>query len=192
MTKKQEKSELRRFFRDERKALSESYRFEAGLRAIPHLLKCFGAFDIKATEDVIVAGYAAYGCEIDCHPALAILGKLGFRTALPRIASPEAGLTFHLYDEKTPLIPNALGIAEPDGVSPLVTPTVILCPALAVDGKGGRLGQGGGYYDRTLAVSSALCIGFIFSAQFSQAGIPTEPHDIPLDAVICENFYKFF
>jgi 5-formyltetrahydrofolate cyclo-ligase len=61
---------------------------------------------------------------------------------------------------------------------------------VAWDAQGGRLGYGGGYYDRTLeglrARGPVLAIGFAFNAQQAEA-LPLEPTDQPLDMIVTED-----
>ena len=66
-------------------------------------------------------------------------------------------------------------------------PQLILVPGLAFSPNGHRLGRGGGFYDRLLAGRgrAAWKVGICFPMQVHPA-IPHEPHDIILDAVICE------
>ena len=63
---------------------------------------------------------------------------------------------------------------------------------LAWDRTGGRLGQGGGHYDRTLETLSSH--GAIFALGLAYAGqevaeVPLEPHDQKLDAILTETGY---
>lgn len=55
---------------------------------------------------------------------------------------------------------------------------------------GGRLGYGGGFYDRTLELlrgkRPTLAIGFAYEAQRADA-LPLEPTDQPLDMIVTEN-----
>jgi 5-formyltetrahydrofolate cyclo-ligase len=61
---------------------------------------------------------------------------------------------------------------------------------VAFDGQGGRLGYGGGFYDRTLerlrAKRPTLAIGFAFDAQEADS-LPLEPTDQPLDMIVTES-----
>ncbi len=67
-----------------------------------------------------------------------------------------------------------------------VTPDWLIVPLLAFDRSGARLGYGGGYYDRTLALlSGATAIGVAYAAQ-EIAQVPTGPHDVPLHAIATE------
>jgi 5-formyltetrahydrofolate cyclo-ligase len=59
-------------------------------------------------------------------------------------------------------------------------------PLLAFDRTGARLGYGGGYYDRTLALlPGATTIGIAYAFQ-EVSDLPTGPHDIRLDAIATE------
>jgi len=66
---------------------------------------------------------------------------------------------------------------------------VLIVPLVAFDRRGGRLGYGGGFYDRTLerlrARRTTVAIGFAYAAQEAEA-LPLEPTDQPLDMVVTE------
>ena len=62
---------------------------------------------------------------------------------------------------------------------------VMVVPGLAFDAQGGRLGHGGGHFDRLLARSDALRIGLCFENRLVKA-VPMESHDVRMDAVATE------
>jgi 5-formyltetrahydrofolate cyclo-ligase len=68
-------------------------------------------------------------------------------------------------------------------------------PLLAFDAHGGRLGQGGGYYDRTIAQLRAggpvFVLGLAYAGQEVER-LPAETHDQPLDAVLTETGLRLF
>jgi 5-formyltetrahydrofolate cyclo-ligase len=68
-------------------------------------------------------------------------------------------------------------------------PEIVIVPLVAFDRHGGRLGYGGGFYDRTLerlrARRATLAIGFAFDAQEAD-DLPLEPTDQPLDMMVTE------
>ena len=70
-----------------------------------------------------------------------------------------------------------------------LVPEVLIVPLVAFDRAGGRLGYGGGFYDRTLARLRAarptLAVGFAYAAQEADR-LPLEPTDQPLDAIVTE------
>jgi 5-formyltetrahydrofolate cyclo-ligase len=64
---------------------------------------------------------------------------------------------------------------------------VVIVPGTAFTILGGRLGQGGGWYDRFLGRVSDRCvtIGVCFDPQVVD-DLPTEPHDVSLDIVVTD------
>ena len=137
----------------------------------------------------VVAGYWPIGAELDCRPLLQGLGAAGWGCALPVIDGVSASLRFRRWRVGESLVAGRHGVQEPLAGSPEVTPAVILVPMLAFDRAGHRLGQGGGYYDRTLerlrSHGSVLAVGLAFAGQ-EQAAVPVEPHDQPLDWIVTE------
>jgi len=94
-------------------------------------------------------------------------------------------LTFHSGDDHHP---GAFGILEPHHESPEIPVREIdafLCPGLAFDKSGGRLGRGRGFYDRLLAQArpDALKIGICFPEQLVPNTF-SEAHDIHMDEII--------
>ena len=127
----------------------------------------------------------------------------GARVILPRIVpisgAAEAGLTGPLAKQLEwveftgdNLHSGTWGIREPAGEP--ITHVDELCqlfivPALAVDYRGYRLGQGGGFYDRAFASFSpqptfAGNVYALINDEEFVPEIPAEPHDLTVNAVI--------
>ncbi|OGL34932.1 5-formyltetrahydrofolate cyclo-ligase [Candidatus Saccharibacteria bacterium RIFCSPHIGHO2_12_FULL_47_16b] len=70
---------------------------------------------------------------------------------------------------------------------------LVIVPMLAFDGRGYRLGFGGGFYDRFLATQpDALRVGLCYEFGHQAENLPHEQHDVPLDSIVTEkNIYKF-
>jgi 5-formyltetrahydrofolate cyclo-ligase len=70
-----------------------------------------------------------------------------------------------------------------------VTPTVVLAPVVGFDPQGYRLGYGGGFFDRTLAVlrRRPLVIGLGYPCTALKTIFP-QPHDIPMDWIVTGTF----
>jgi len=132
-----------------------------------------------------VALFAALAREVDLLPLMA--GDPHRRWVFPRVCGQD--LVWHeVRDVEDDLVSGTLGISEPTATLPVVqvcAVDVFLCPGLAFDDKGGRLGRGGGFYDRTLAGArpDALKVGVCHPVQRVAETFP-EPHDISMDAVI--------
>ncbi|MGA0606341.1 5-formyltetrahydrofolate cyclo-ligase [Phenylobacterium sp. VNQ135] len=135
------------------------------------------------------SGYVAQGSEIDPRPLMLRLADLGAVPALPTAVSRDEPLEFRLWDTRTPLEPDAFGIPAPPPWTDAVEPDLVICPLLAFDRRGGRLGQGAGHYDRTLsnlrATKPVFVLGLAYAGQELDE-IPMEPHDQPLDAILTE------
>lgn len=74
---------------------------------------------------------------------------------------------------------------------------VIICPLVAVDLDGNRMGMGGGFYDRTLAkshqsgIKKPLKIGWCYDFQVVEQ-LARQPWDVPLDGLITPSGIRWF
>jgi 5-formyltetrahydrofolate cyclo-ligase len=137
----------------------------------------------------VVAGYHALGSELDPAPLLDRLALGGARVALPLGLAADGPLSFRAWTPGDPVAPDAFGVPSPLPQADLLTPDLVIAPVLAFDRRGGRLGQGGGTYDRTLANLRAG--GDVFVLGLAYAGqeidqVPGEAHDQRLDAILTE------
>ncbi len=132
----------------------------------------------------VVAGFWPLPGEIDMRPLLHTLHESGHAVLLPRTPPRGQALSFHRWMPGEPLLPGAFGTAHPGG--PPLAPRIVLAPLLAFDRTGGRLGYGGGYYDRTLAaLPGVVAIGCAFAIQEVDR-VPAGPHDMKLQAIATE------
>jgi 5-formyltetrahydrofolate cyclo-ligase len=86
------------------------------------------------------------------------------------------------------LVPGRFGLSEPAvdlGVDAIRDAEAVLCPALAVDRAGARLGRGGGSYDRALArvAPGVPLIAVVYDAELVDE-LPADPHDRPVTHVL--------
>jgi 5-formyltetrahydrofolate cyclo-ligase len=136
-------------------------------------------------EGAIVGGFLAMGREIGTLPLLEALHARGHRLALPVTPPRGQPLAFRAWTPGDALRPGPLGTQEP-AQGDWLTPDWLIVPLLAFDRTGARLGYGGGYYDRTLAVlPRATALGVAYAAQ-ELPMIPVEPHDIRLARIATE------
>ena len=150
-----DKASLRRYFLDLRRGLTPAHR-EAAESAIYESL-----FSLPAWREApVICGYISVRGELNTDPILRRAAAEGKTVALPVTVTgaDEGRMVFRAlpngdFDRLTPA---RFGIPEPDESCPALTHAdltraLILVPALAYDGKGYRLGWGGGYYDRFLS-----------------------------------------
>ncbi|MFF0288415.1 5-formyltetrahydrofolate cyclo-ligase [Streptomyces sp. NPDC005262] len=145
----------------------------------------------ELAEARTVAAYVSVGSEPGTRALLDALRARGVRVLLP-VLLPDNDLDWAAYEGGDGLVAAARGLLEPDG--PRLGPDavlgadVVLLPGLAVDGRGMRLGRGGGSYDRVLArlagagAHPALVVLLYDNEVVAQ--VPVEPHDHPVDAVV--------
>lgn len=136
-----------------------------------------------------VAGYWPFRDEADPRPLMAALAKQGHLLALPVILGKNQPLRFHRWQDGDVMATHRFGVSEPLPTAPILIPDILLVPLLAFDAQGYRLGYGGGFYDRTLALLRAqkpvTAIGIAYAGQAVEA-VPHEAHDQKLDGVLTE------
>lgn len=136
-----------------------------------------------------IASYAAVGSEMNPQLLEHQLSDAGIALALPCVTDATASpLIFARYKPADSLhAETSMRIPEPHASAERVTPNVVLVPLLAVDRRGLRLGQGKGYYDRTLRFlrSHGLvkAIGLAYDCQVIER-VPDDPWDEALDAIV--------
>ena len=158
---------------EERKRASE--RIVARLLALPEL---------RPARTIVT--YAAIREEADVEVAVAAWQERGKRILFPRVRGSELDLAD--VAEPRLLRIGYRGVPEPTG--PRIDPSgvdAVLVPGTAFDPRGGRLGSGGGHYDRLLPrlPAHAVRIGIGFSCQLVPH-VPREEHDALMHLVVTE------
>jgi len=167
----------------ERRAAAKA-RPDAGIHAARNFLQ-----SITIPDQCVVALFYPIKDEIDTEPLAAALMEREISIALPVTESKKNPLIFRCYTPGDNLIPGAYGEKTPDENASIASPAIIVTPLLAFTRAGGRLGYGGGYYDRTLAdlrkTGEVLAVGYAYGAQEVDA-LPLSPLDQPLDWIVTE------
>ena len=138
-----------------------------------------------------VFSYVSFRSEVETLPLIAHCLQQAVTVSVPLTLPAEHRLLpFAISDLSRDLAPGYCSILEPLQTLPLVDPgsiEVVVVPGSVFDVRGGRLGYGGGYYDRFLqsAAPQALRIGLAFDLQVV-AAVPLESHDQQLDYLITE------
>ncbi len=148
-----------------------------------------------------IAVYLASDGEIDPSGVVQEAWSLGKSCYLPVLDTQDKnGMFFVKYGPDTPLVQNRYGIYEPVlNKADVCTPEdldLVLMPLTGFDEMGGRLGMGGGYYDRAFAFTKEkgkqlrkpALIGLAHECQ-KVAQIPVESWDIPMVGIATDTRY---
>jgi 5-formyltetrahydrofolate cyclo-ligase len=132
-----------------------------------------------------VSAFLAMSGEIDLSPLFTRLP--GWRWVLPRV-EPDKTLTFR--DRDVPRERHAFGMEQPIDMGPVVAVSQIdlfLTPGLAFDRRGGRLGNGGGFYDRVLSAKRKDAVSVGITVERRVVGVvPMQGHDQRVDWLATE------
>lgn len=178
------KAALRADMRARRAALSEEQRAEANAQIAAQAERLIQATGARRA--------AAYLPTLREPGGTALVDSLYARLDalfLP-ICRPDGQLNWAAFDGWENLTHGPHGIQEPLGSrhpsSIVASCDLLFVPALAVTPQGFRLGQGGGYYDRTLArltPGAPLRVAVVFDDNVVPS-IPIEDHDAPVEAIL--------
>ena len=180
-----DKNVIRAEMRTRRKAVTPEARAAAGKELSRRLIVEDRALGAAISAKGPIAVYLASKEEIDLADFITAALSFGCAVIAPRWNGTDYELV-RLQDFAT-LVKGPHGILEPPA-GPAVRPEDVrawLVPGLAFTKDGGRLGYGGGWYDRLLcrAAKQSPKIGIAYGFQLVDE-LPTEPHDIRLTSVV--------
>jgi len=175
-----QKAALRRRLRERRRSLSAREQAAAAESITRLVLQLPGWGEARN-----IALYLAADGEIDCAALAGTARRQDKNLYLPVINTDDS-LGFAAWVEGEPLLENRFNIPEPAVHAtrcPVAALDILFMPLVGWDSEGGRLGMGGGFYDKTLAgVQGPLLVGLAHECQRT-AEIPREEWDITLDFV---------
>jgi len=177
--------------RDEKSSLRTRYRYERHERFIEHSFE-YLANSPEISEASVIASYMSYADEPRTDELNTALVAAGKTLLLPRISG--LSLEWVEWNGTQENLKVSKKIREPIGpaISDLAIIEIVVVPALRIDRRGYRLGQGGGFYDRALPQLQAWSIGLIHPDEISSEDLPTEEWDQPLDAAAtCDLILRF-
>lgn len=186
------RKQLRRTLRQTRRALSPAEQ----RRAAQGLYRQLAQHPVFRRAKHI-ALYLPNDGEIDPHLLLRAAQKRGKATYLPVLnAWPRSKMVFQRIRPAEKLRRNRFGISEPRANSAQQRKVwaldLILLPLVGFDSEGGRLGMGGGFYDRSLAYRARrknchkpTLLGLAHECQQVEK-LAMASWDVPLDATVTD------
>jgi 5,10-methenyltetrahydrofolate synthetase len=145
--------------------------------------------------DTVIGAYWPIKGEFDPLPALHRWKEDGElldqpqprRIGLPVVDKVHRTMVFHAWYPGCRMEEDAYGIPKPKDTE-VIVPTLMFISCVGYGAGGFRLGYGGGFYDRTLAILEPR--PYTVGLGFTQGFLPdfeAQPHDIALDAILNEN-----
>jgi 5-formyltetrahydrofolate cyclo-ligase len=169
------KAELRQRYRALRESLSPE---EVTAASIAVCRALAGWTPLQRARRVLT--YLAFRNELDLSYLFELLPQIHW--AVPRVDRQQ--LMLHAYQPER-LVRHRFGMLEPAADLPGVDPDtldIVLVPGVAFDPRGGRLGFGGGFYDRFLPTTPALRVGVTYDRCLSEQ-LPMTEGDQRMDWV---------
>ena len=185
------KKQLRKEILQKRDALSLTERKEKSRQIAKQIME-----HTKFLQADTVLLFSSFRSEVDTKEIFLCAIQLGKRVYFPKVQGKE--MEFYQVKNEAELIEGYCGILEPKPDEKMRflpqenEKILVLMPASVVDKNGGRIGYGGGYYDKYLQgleskVSKEYLykLAIAFSCQMVDEGIiPREVHDVQPDEVI--------
>ncbi len=175
------KKELRRHFTEIRK--------KASCREADALItERLRSLDIFNKADIVLL-FASYCSEPSTWEFAAELIERSIPIAYPK-CSDDGEMTFYRINSLDALHIGKYGIAEPAGnimdIPQITDKTICIVPGLAFTVYGGRIGYGGGYYDRFLSKNPDVFTIALAYEKCITDELPAMEHDIKVKSIVTE------
>jgi 5,10-methenyltetrahydrofolate synthetase len=170
----------------QRKSIEPSLKKQYDAAIIARLMAWLDKHPAPCPSEALLALWWPIRSEPDWRPFAGSFRKAGWRLALPCVDGSDKPLGFARYEENTVLRQAALGVMEPED-APRIRPWVIAAPCVGFF-QSYRLGYGGGYYDRSLALLDEQARARAVAIAYSACEVIFEPraHDLAFGGVITE------
>ncbi len=187
------KEKIRRQALKERNAMEEKWRLENSQAVLNQ---------VRASEPYrrakIVLSYCSVRSEVETGTLNEAALRDGKRLYLPRVNEREKTMSFHEADDLKKLHKGPYGIPEPEeaeALEPVLEAgeftreeVLMIMPCVTFDGKGNRMGYGGGFYDRYLSQYGGFLTTLMIAFKEQQSFIvPTERNDVKPDYLMTQD-----
>ena len=180
--------DLKRAKRDVRRrvlAARDATDVRARVRAAADVTQRVLALPEVAAATTVLA-FSSFGSELPMLPLIDALVARGIRVGLPVIVGTD--IEARAWRPGEPTTTTSFGAEEPADGAPIEPSSidVILTPAVAVDRRGGRVGYGGGFYDRFLPRTrdDAVRVAVVLAEQLVDEELPAGSFDLRVDAIV--------
>lgn len=181
---KQEKEEIRKRVLKARSALDSLHRKRYSFAIQEQAVNI-----LQFLKPERVVSYVSYQTEVETQTLISWMLENGIMVLVPVTELDKRGFKISRVKRLVDLIPGYKGIPVPEEVIPeKAIPDVVICPGVAFDRQGWRIGYGGGNFDTYLKTlpEKIYKIGLAFSLQVVEENLPAETHDAQVDAIITE------
>lgn len=188
----------RTHFKELRSKLNSAYRLQQSALVSKRLIHL-----LRAQSSLAIAGFYPMGAELDLRSFFYACVQYNWKLCLPCVCSSTSMEFVHIKPssiidlsyQNLPFIENPLARLTPQDlakrglrIAEAKSLDLYLCPLLAFNAQGMRLGYGGGYYDRYLESAlkenpSAISCGIAFDEQLC-TNLAADPHDQTLDIIM--------
>jgi 5-formyltetrahydrofolate cyclo-ligase len=135
---------------------------------------------------VVLGVYWPIRAEFDPRPLIGWAMSRGTVVALPAVVDKKGPLEYRAWRPGEKLVDGVWDIPVPERRE-IVIPHIVLAPLVGFDLQCYRLGNGGGYFDRTLAALAPRPLAIGVGYELSQIEtIYPQPFDIPMDIIVTE------
>ncbi|NEW07054.1 5-formyltetrahydrofolate cyclo-ligase [Paenibacillus sp. SYP-B3998] len=201
MNIRERKIELRKEMEQVRASLTPEERKDKQLRIHQRMVKLsserlLGESPAPISDTTTILTYMPFRSEPDVAPYMEWCWQQGIRVLLPKVVADSKTMDLHIVKSYEDLESGAYGIREPRSEGPvehdLSRISMIVVPGLAFDMDFGRLGYGGGFYDRFMQLFAAqglkrpLAVAAAFDRQLISQ-VPSSWHDFRVDGLITES-----
>lgn len=142
----------------------------------------------KKAENIFI--YVSLDYEVDTKKIINKAFSLGKNVSVPKVISKSKGMVAVTIKGLLQLSLGKYNILEPEIDNNIANANefdLIIVPGLAFDNKGGRLGYGGGFYDRYLKSCPSTCsiVALAYSFQIIDE-VPMDINDVKINNIITE------
>lgn len=179
------KKDIRKFISDKRDAVHIKQKGEWDDKIFNRLINS----EFYRNADVIFA-FVSFRSEVDTHRFISYAIEDKKTICVPKIRSKQRGMELFRIESLSDLEPGFFGVLEPKDTCPeanIGDIDLVLMPGMAFDREGGRVGYGGGFYDKFLVEMGRKVHSIALAYDFQVLDeVPMDSRDIPIDGVITD------